>query len=156
MASMAEHGRGERLVVAGIRRELWSRRDSWRRLEADGLVRALDFPLDLELRRLYEGAHCLVYPSLDEGQGLPPLEALRRGCPVVCSDIPVLRETCGRAAFYVDPQDPAALASLLTDLCRGARQTEVDEMSRFASETLDRFSGPEIAERWTTLLATMP
>ena len=141
--------------MAGIRRELWSDRNSWRRLEADGLLQALDFPLDLELRRLYEGAHCLVYPSLDEGQGLPPLEALRRVCPVVCSDIPVLRETCGRAAFFVDPQDPATLASVLTDLCRGARQVEVEEMSRRALETLKRFSGPEIVKRWTALLETL-
>ena len=125
----------------------------WRR---KGLLKTLDFPLDLELRQLYEGAHCLVYPSFDEGQGLPPLEALRHGRPVICSDIPVLRETCGQASFFVDPQDPAALATLLADLCRGARQMEVEEMARSASEILDRFSGPEIVKRWTALLETLP
>jgi len=155
MALMAEKGCGERLVVAGIRRELWSNRDSWRRLEADGLLKELDFPLDLELSQLYEGAHCLVYPSFDEGQGLPPLDALRRGCPVICSDIPVLRETCGRAAFFVDPRDPVDLASLLTDLCRGRRELEVEEMRRVAPEILDRFSDPELVKRWRTLLATL-
>ena len=155
MAMMAENGRGERLVVAGIRKDLWSDRDSWRRLEADGLLQALEFPLDLELGRLYESAHCLVYPSFDEGQGLPPLEALRWGCPVICSDIPVLRETCGRAAIYVDPRNPGDLASLLTDLCRGGREVQIDEMRRLAPEVLDRFSGPELVKRWRTFLADL-
>jgi len=155
MALMAERGCGERLVIAGIRRDIWSDRDSWRRLEEEGLLEALDFPLDLELGRLSEGAHCLVYPSLDEGQGLPPLEALRRGCPVVCSDIPVLRETCGCAAYFVDPRDPVNLASLLTNLCRGTHKMEVDQMRRLASETLDRFGAPELVKQWRTLLATL-
>jgi glycosyltransferase involved in cell wall biosynthesis len=155
MALMAEQGHGERLVVAGIRRELWSDRDSWRRMEEEGLLETIEFPLDLELRQLYERAHCLVYPSFDEGQGLPPLEVLRHGRPVVCSDIPVLRETCGRASFFVDPRDPAALASLLNQVCRGECEAEIDEMRQAASEILDRFSGPEIMKRWTALLASL-
>lgn len=155
MALMVEQGCGERLVVAGVRRELWSDRDSWRRLEEEGLLETLDFPLDLELRRLYEGAHCLVYPSFDEGQGLPPLEALRHGRPVICSDIPVLRETCGQASFFVDPRDHVALASLLTQVCRGGREAEIDEMRPAALEILDRFSGPAILKRWTALLASL-
>lgn len=155
MALMAEKGCGERLVVAGIRRDLWSDRDSWRRLETEGLLETLDFPLDLELRELYESAHCLVYPSFDEGQGLPPLEALRRNCPVICSDIPVLRETCGRAAFFVDPRDKTALAALLTEVCQGEREADIDEMRQAASEALERFSRPELQRRWRVLLASL-
>jgi len=44
-----------------------------------------------------------VYPSLYEGFGIPPLEAMSLGCPVVLSDIPVFREIFGDAACYVDP-----------------------------------------------------
>jgi len=65
---------------------------------------------DAELCALYEGARCFVFPSFYEGFGLPPLEAMNRGCPVICSGIPALRETCGDAALYCDPADPTSIA----------------------------------------------
>lgn len=156
LARMAETGSGQRLVVAGVRRELWNQTASWRLLEEEGLLTALDFPSDQEVAELYERAHTLVYPSLAEGQGLPPLEALKRNCPVICSDIPVLRETCGRAAFYVDPDDSAALAVLLSDLCAGAKRAELEEMSRQAPAVLERFSARELTEKWRSFLDSLP
>ena len=62
---------------------------------------------------LYRGAVCLCYPSLYEGFGLPPLEALACGTPVVAADIPVLREVLADAAAFADPTDVAALAEAL-------------------------------------------
>ena len=58
-----------------------------------------------DLRRLYAGAMMLVFPSLYEGFGLPPLEAMTMGCPVITSNIASLPEVCGDAALYVDPAD---------------------------------------------------
>lgn len=66
---------------------------------------------DPELRALYEGAACLVYPSRYEGFGLPPLEAMACGCPVVVSRSASLPEVCGNAALYVDADDPQELAT---------------------------------------------
>jgi len=63
---------------------------------------------DGALRVLYENAACFVFPSRYEGFGLPPVEAMACGCPVVASDIPVLREICGDAALFADPSSPAA------------------------------------------------
>jgi glycosyltransferase involved in cell wall biosynthesis len=54
-----------------------------------------------------------VFPSLYEGFGLPVLEAMQRGVPVACSDIPVLHEVGGTAARYFDPHDPAAAADAI-------------------------------------------
>lgn len=156
MARMADRGSGQRLVVAGVRSELWNGLASWRRLEEAGLLTPLDFPSDQEVDELYQRAHCLVYPSRAEGQGLPPLEALKRYCPVVCSDIPVLRETCGGAAFYVDPDDPVALAALLDELCSGAKRTEWGEMRRRAPEVLERFSARELTVKWRALIDSLP
>jgi glycosyltransferase involved in cell wall biosynthesis len=63
-----------------------------------------------ELANLYRGASCFVYPSLYEGFGLPPLEAMACGCPVVVSGVTSLPEVCGDAAYYVDPCDVGSIA----------------------------------------------
>jgi len=58
-------------------------------------------------------AACLAFPTLGEGFGLPVLEAMRRGVPVACSDIPVLREVGGDVARYFPPADAAAAAAAI-------------------------------------------
>ncbi|MBT2500298.1 glycosyltransferase family 4 protein [Agromyces sp. ISL-38] len=63
-----------------------------------------------ELERLYAESTALVFPTRFEGFGLPPLEAMTRGCPVIVSDIPVMHEIAGDAAVYADPADPDAIA----------------------------------------------
>src|SRR3989344_6792210 len=68
---------------------------------------------DDELINLYDHAIALVCPSLMEGFGLPPLEALARGCPVICSDISVFREILGNSPAYFSPLDVEALQQLL-------------------------------------------
>ncbi len=69
------------------------------------------------LRSLVAGADLLVMPSLHEGVGLPPLEAMASHTAVLASNIPVLRETCGDGAEYFDPHDPRELADLLRTYC---------------------------------------
>lgn len=69
-------------------------------------IRYLGRVSDEELVRLYNQAVCFIFPSLYEGFGLPPIEAMSCGCPVLVSDIPVLHEVCGDAAIYFDPYDP--------------------------------------------------
>ncbi|KMO83355.1 glycosyl transferase family 1 [Mycolicibacterium chubuense] len=75
----------------------------------------LDFPV---LRSLVAGADLLVMPSLYEGAGLPPIEAMASHTAVLASDIPALRETCGGGADYFDPTDRAELAAALRAFCR--------------------------------------
>lgn len=60
------------------------------------------------LRALYERAHCLAFPSLTEGFGLPPVEAMLCGCPVVAAPAGAIPEVCGDAALYADPGDAGA------------------------------------------------
>jgi glycosyltransferase involved in cell wall biosynthesis len=73
-------------------------------IKTDG-VRMVGFISDQELRALYEHALALVFPSLYEGFGLPPLEAMTCGCPVVISKQPALVEVCGDAALHCDAND---------------------------------------------------
>jgi glycosyltransferase involved in cell wall biosynthesis len=75
---------------------------------------------DGELRALYESAACLVFPSTTEGFGLPPLEAMSLGCPVVAAPCGALPEVCGEAALYAAPDDPAAWARAIHSLTRDA------------------------------------
>jgi glycosyltransferase involved in cell wall biosynthesis len=74
-----------------------------------------------ELVSLYRRAAAVVFPSLYEGFGLPPLEALACGCPVASSDAGSLPEVLGDAAVLFDPEDPAAIATAVSEaLERGA------------------------------------
>ena len=84
--------------------------------EAKGLVRFLGRVTDSELAALYGAARLLVYPSLYEGFGLPVLEAMVCGCPVLCSWSSSLPEVGGRAARYFRPHDARDLAGRLDEL----------------------------------------
>jgi glycosyltransferase involved in cell wall biosynthesis len=79
-------------------------------------VKRVGYVSDGELRALYEHAACFVYPSLYEGFGLPLLEAMICGCPVIASDAASIPEVCGDAALYCDARSPADIARKLTAL----------------------------------------
>lgn len=86
---------------------------------AEGWLRHLGFVDDSLLPQLYAGAALFVYPSIYEGFGLPPIEAMASGVPVVVSSHSCLPEVCGDAARYIDPDDAdgfvMALERSLTD-----------------------------------------
>jgi glycosyltransferase involved in cell wall biosynthesis len=82
---------------------------------ADGRVLRTGYLSDVHLRSVVAGASALVLPSRDEGFGLPVLEALACNVPVVCSDVPALREVAGGHATYVPVGDAAALAQALVE-----------------------------------------
>lgn len=77
-------------------------------------IKWLGYVSDAELRALYESAMCFVFPSLYEGFGIPPLEAMNCGCPVLAARAASIPEVCGDAALYFDPRSPEELAELLT------------------------------------------
>lgn len=102
------------VLVGGTNRKIFANE----RLSSGPLINHLGYVTDAELRALYENAACFVYPSLYEGFGLPPGEAMACGCPTVVSGIPALKEICGDAALYCDPSDPKDIAQKISQAIR--------------------------------------
>jgi glycosyltransferase involved in cell wall biosynthesis len=91
-----------------------------------GAIRFLGYVSDEHLAWLYAGARVFVFVSLDEGFGIPMLEALHFGAPVVASDIPVFREILGTRATFVPPLDVEAVAAAIDGLGNAPRPAPVD------------------------------
>lgn len=97
-----------------------------------------------DLTELYKHAIVFVFPTLMEGFGLPPLEAMKHSVPVLCSDIPVLHEVLGDAAIYFNPKDPIdlknklvyALANRKKLIATGKVQIKKYSWEKMARETL--------------------
>jgi glycosyltransferase involved in cell wall biosynthesis len=81
-----------------------------RRLGLEQRVRFVEYVSDAELEGLWRLSACAAFPTLGEGFGLPVLEAMARGVPVACSDLPVLREVGGQVPHYFPSGDEAAAA----------------------------------------------
>jgi glycosyltransferase involved in cell wall biosynthesis len=81
------------------------------------------------LQRYYAYADALVYPSFYEGFGLPPLEAMASGVPVIAAGVAAIPEVCGNAALYCDPNRPADIATKIRALLNsdGLRQELIGE-----------------------------
>ena len=92
------------------------------------------------LTSLYRRAACLVYPSLYEGFGLPPLEAMASGCPVAASNAGAVPEVCGDAAVLFDPSDPEAIAAAILDA-----DSRADELRELGFARAARFTWAETA-----------
>ncbi len=120
--------------------------------QEEGWVHHFGYVENSQLAALYESATLVVFPSLYEGFGLPAIEALWAGAPLLASDIPVLREVAADAALYADPETPeewvrqarlvAEDEDLRADLARRGRQRAgVFDWQRAAEETLAVWRG---------------
>ncbi|HXM34793.1 MAG TPA: glycosyltransferase family 1 protein [Pyrinomonadaceae bacterium] len=105
------------LVIAG--RKGWLVDDLFESLKHSAAAAKVVFTgylADEDLCALYSSCAALIYPSIYEGFGLPPLEAMACGAPVIASDIPAIKEVVGSAARLVSAESSGALASSLLDL----------------------------------------
>jgi glycosyltransferase involved in cell wall biosynthesis len=71
---------------------------------------------DSELVALYQSANCFIYPSLYEGFGMPPLEAMACGCPTIVSNTSSLPESCGDASLFIDPNSTESIKNAIIEL----------------------------------------
>jgi glycosyltransferase involved in cell wall biosynthesis len=105
------------------------------------------FTSDAQLRWLYEHCRAYTFPSLSEGFGLPPLEAMLHGAPVVASNATCIPEVCGDAAYYFDPLNIEEMAAKIGEVVddpliredlieRGKKQVAKYSWNRMAKQTL--------------------
>lgn len=109
------------LVIVGARG--WLDRPIFKKVEALGISKDVvftGFVPDEDLPALYQGAEVFVFPSLYEGFGLPPLEAMASGTPVVASNSSSIPEVVGDSGILVDPQDVEGFAHAIIKLCTHA------------------------------------
>jgi glycosyltransferase involved in cell wall biosynthesis len=122
---------GSELRIVGAR--------GWGDVSVNGdRVHYLGFVPDEELAGLYRGARCVAYVSRYEGFGLPVLEAMACGAPVVAADLPPIREFAGNAAITVDPADPEAIAAGLEQAARTGAELAARGPATAASYNWDR------------------
>lgn len=144
--------RGERFQVVLVgKRDYFSQRLEQRAGEL-GLSNVVffGFASDQELTALYTNARAYFFPSLSEGFGLPPLEAMSAGTPVFAARASCLPEVLGEAAHYFDPRDPTDIAESISVALRdtlerqrllaaGVEQLKKYSWSRMAKETLQLY-----------------
>jgi glycosyltransferase involved in cell wall biosynthesis len=114
-------------------------------------VKSVSYVSEKDLPPLYAGATCLIYPSLYEGFGLPVVEAMAIGCPVVTSDRGSLKEIAGDAAVIVNPEDVSSIASGVKSAIRnrdqlvnkGLAQANKFSWEKTASQTLEVYESLE-------------
>jgi len=135
-----------KLVIAGG--QGWLMDDFTSYIRGKGLQDAVyltGYLEDQDLGALYSSCKAFVYPSLYEGFGLPPLEAMACGAPVICSGIPALIETVGTAARLVDPYNVDDLAQALFELLSDERVQE--HYARLGMAHVQKFSWEQTATR---------
>lgn len=113
-------------------------------------IKFLGYVSDEKLVEYYKNASLFVYPSLFEGFGIPPLEAMSQGTPILLSDIEVLREVSGDTAFYCDPYNVDDIAEKISYILLNAN--EVEEKKKGYAEQLARYSWDISASKLMNLI----
>jgi glycosyltransferase involved in cell wall biosynthesis len=125
------------VMVGAPRQDAGSEERAWRQ--------SLGFVSEEDLASLYRSARAVVVPSLHEGFGLPVLEAMRLGAPVICARTSSLPEVAGDAAIYVNPTDERQVALAIIQLV--TNDTLYESLQRAGLERASLFSWDETARR---------
>lgn len=122
-------------------------------ISIESRVHFLDFVSDEDLAAFYKNAICFVLPSLYEGFGLPILEAMQHGCPVITSSVSSLPEAGGDAALYVDPKDKDDIAKKIAELIENENLRK--ELVKKGYMHLKKFSWEKSAKETLSVLESI-
>jgi glycosyltransferase involved in cell wall biosynthesis len=151
-----ESGIDSDLVIVGASSSVFSSTETaFSRLTSPGSQNSIHFLGQIDdinaLIWLYRRAFCLLFPSFYESSGLPPIEAMTCGCPVIVSDIPVLRERCADAALYCNPHSPQDIASKVATLVTNPFLRQ--RLKVLGIERAQRFSWQKCAEEMMAVIS---
>jgi len=133
------------LIIVGKKGWMWEEiLAEPKRLGIEGRVKFLEYVSDEDLPIIYQKAKCFVLPSLYEGFGLPVLEAMAAGCPVVASNTSSLPEVVREAGILVDPYNIDSIAEGITEILR-YEDMEIQEMRKKGLERAREFSWEKAA-----------
>ena len=142
--AIKHRGLSHHLVVAG--KAHWKESEITAAVRQFGLASRITFAgyvSDSDLPLLYRGADAFVYPSLYEGFGIPVLEAMACGVPVICSNTSSLPEAAGKAAAMFDPEDTHSLSKALIDVL--GNQAEASRLRALGIQHARSFSWSKTA-----------
>lgn len=143
----------DKLQLVMVGKKGWMYRDILRAPKKFGVEKKvifLDFISDENLPQLYENAQCFVLPSLYEGFGLPILEAMKYGCPVLTSNISSLPEVGGEAALYFDPYNVNDMAEKIDRVLSDSNLRK--DMIEKGKKQVKKFSWEKSAEKVLAVL----
>lgn len=129
-----------KLLIVGSNNKVFANMELQKLVNTNSNIIFTGYVPDIELVKLYTNAKLFVYPSLYEGFGIPPLEAMACGCPVVVSNTTSMPEVCSNAVYYINPHDiddiSTGIKIILNDskLQQELRQKGFDRVKLFSWE----------------------
>lgn len=143
----------EAVVMARVNLKIISARNAFtERLEklikkngAQHLVEILGYVEDRKLKDIYKNSTAFVFPTLEEGFGLPPMEAINLGTWALVSDIPVLEEVYGKSVMYFDPYDVNSIAEALRKVSE-IPEKEKERLVKDSQQFLKKYSWFKMAK----------
>ena len=154
LALLRDRGRAPSLLIVG--NDSGERKTIEARISAanlSGQVKILSGLSDLEVRCLYKLSNLFVFPSSYEGFGIPLLESMAAGCPMVVSDIPVFREITQDQGFYFPHDDPESMAFAIENVLGSSEERE--RLIMYGKNRVLDFSFQNIAESYVRLYKSM-
>jgi len=133
------------LVIVGSQGKVFANKNLKRLfIDAQNVI-LTGYLTDHEVANLYFSAKCFIYPSLYEGFGMPPLEAMACNCPTIVSNIASLPEVCGNASIYVDPYDTNSISDAIRQIIENDQLR--NEMTAIGHDQVKNFSWAASGEK---------
>lgn len=142
------------LVYIGRPTRFWERELASARF--DSIREKIHTPVvadNTDLSRIYQGARFFIYPSIFEGFGIPVLEALVSGTPVITANTSSLPEVAGPASLLIDPEDVSAIAEAMQTLWQSEEQRMASVKN--SSTFIEQFRDEQIAAQWINTYASL-
>lgn len=138
------------LCIIGAQNTIYSFNQDKGIYKSENRIHWLGRLTDQQLAQYYQHAACFIYPSLYEGFGIPPLEAMLFGCPVLVSNIPVFKEVYADAVRYADPSNSADIALKIENML--SNNNEVEELIKCGYDRVNSFSWKDSGKKLMDLL----